>query len=107
MQRPRPPAADVDHVRNKKSPDALRTKIATGRKRSTSKGKVLYCRRDGQWLVKRAWSKKKKDYYSHRAPFAILPVLVEACLEASNSQRGFSVEDLLESDHLSDVEVLD
>lgn len=50
--------------------------------------------RDGNYLVKVAWSKKRKDEYQHRAPRRIVDLLASAILGRSGHGRVITSEDV-------------
>jgi hypothetical protein len=51
--------------------------------------------RDGDRLVKRAWSKKERQPYEHRAPRAIVEVLLDAIRKHRGDQRPFEAADVM------------
>jgi hypothetical protein len=51
--------------------------------------------RQGDALVKIAWSKRQKGEYQHKAPFAVLMALADAVANAGQDGRIFSTDDFL------------
>ena len=67
------------------------------RKRSSPKDQESYPRffRQGDQLIRIAWSKREKKEYRHKAPHAILKALVTALSEKGTDGRVFSTDEVL------------
>jgi hypothetical protein len=51
--------------------------------------------RDGERLVKRAWSKKERQPYEHKAPREAVTVLLAAIRKVKGEQRPFEAADIM------------
>ncbi len=51
--------------------------------------------RQGEQLVRVAWSKREKKEYQHRAPYAVVKALAAALAEAGREGRVFSTDQVL------------
>jgi len=51
--------------------------------------------RDGERLVKRAWSKKERQPYEHKAPREVVTVLLTAIRKIKGEQRPFEAADIM------------
>ncbi len=58
--------------------------------------------RQGEQLVKVAWSKREKKEYQHKAPFAVLMALSSAVAKVGADGRVFSTERILPLEHSVD-----
>jgi hypothetical protein len=61
----------------------------------TSKNKYPRFFRDGEMLVKVAWSKSNKDEYEHRSPRAVVLAVASALQAVARSKDIFAVEDVI------------
>ena len=86
---PPPPAAAG------RKPEPLSAGRAAGTPRRRRKGAYPKFRREGQNIVKTGWSKAGKKEYQHKAPRAVLDVLVTKLETLGKSGRTFTMEQVL------------
>jgi hypothetical protein len=66
----------------------------SGRKRVPRKGEYPKFYREGEYLVKVAWSKKDRGEYQHKAPRRVAELLAAAIGKRSGNGRLFTSEDI-------------
>ena len=64
------------------------------RKRAPKKGQYPQFYREGDYLVKVAWSKKERGEYQHKAPRRVAELLATAIRQHSGNGRLFTSEDI-------------
>jgi hypothetical protein len=67
---------------------------SAGRKRAPKKGLYPQFYREGDYLVKVAWSKKERGEYQHKAPRQVAELLAAAIAKRSGNGRMFTSEDI-------------
>lgn len=77
--------------------DAVAAKPQSAPRRSTAKAPDRYPRfyRQGDQLIRVAWSKREKKEYQHKAPHSALTALAAALAEAGKEGRVFSTDQVL------------